>query len=69
MQLQGDDHVDDMLMPEAMTEKSTLLLIDTVGDAPGAVLIRGDHVLASAEFPLRSASATLTKWYWSDATV
>lgn len=43
-----------------MTERNTLLLIDTVGDAPGAVLIRGDHVLASAEFPLRSASAVLT---------
>ena len=42
-----------------MTENGTLLLIDTVGDAPGAVLIRGDHVLASAEFPLRSASAVL----------
>jgi tRNA threonylcarbamoyladenosine biosynthesis protein TsaB len=60
LQLQGDDHADDMLMPEAMTEKGTLLLIDTVGDAPGAVLIHGDHMLVSAEFPLRSASAALT---------
>jgi tRNA threonylcarbamoyladenosine biosynthesis protein TsaB len=39
---------------------SILLLIDTVGDAPGAVLIDGVRVLASAEFPLRSASAVLT---------
>jgi tRNA threonylcarbamoyladenosine biosynthesis protein TsaB len=36
------------------------LLIDTVGDAPGATLIDGVRVLASAEFPLRSASAVLT---------
>lgn len=43
----------------AMPPESTLLLIDTVGDAPGAVLTRGDRVLASAEFPLRSASALL----------
>lgn len=42
-----------------MTAEHTLLLIDTVGDAPGAVLTRGTHVLASAEFPLRSASAVL----------
>ncbi|HEV2576220.1 MAG TPA: tRNA (adenosine(37)-N6)-threonylcarbamoyltransferase complex dimerization subunit type 1 TsaB [Acidobacteriaceae bacterium] len=42
-----------------MTAESTLLLIDTVGDAPGAVLTRGDRILAGAEFPLRSASAVL----------
>lgn len=42
-----------------MTPESRLLLIDTVGDAPGAVLVHGDRVLASAEFPLRSASAVL----------
>lgn len=42
-----------------MTPESTLLLIDTVGDAPGAVLTRGDRVLASAPFPLRAASAVL----------
>lgn len=41
------------------THKSRLLLIDTVGDAPGAVLTEGDRVLASAEFPLRAASAVL----------
>ncbi len=44
---------------EAMSCETKLLLIDTVGDAPGAVLVRGDDVLASAEFPLRSASAML----------
>src|ERR1700761_947560 len=42
-----------------MIAESTLLLIDTVGDVPGAVLIRGDRILATAEFPLRSASAVL----------
>ena len=42
-----------------MTPVTTLLLIDTVGDEPGAVLTRGDRVLASADFPLRSASAIL----------
>ena len=42
------------------SHKSTLLLIDTIGDAPGAVLTDGERVLASAEFPLRSASAVLT---------
>lgn len=42
-----------------MTPESTLLLIDTVGDTPGAVITRGDHAVASAEFPLRSASAVL----------
>lgn len=42
-----------------MAADNTLLLIDTVGDAPGAVLMRGDRILASAEFPLRSASAVL----------
>jgi tRNA threonylcarbamoyladenosine biosynthesis protein TsaB len=49
-----------MLMPGAtMNLRSTLLLIDTVGDAPGAVLTDGGCVLASSEFPLRSASAVL----------
>jgi tRNA threonylcarbamoyladenosine biosynthesis protein TsaB len=43
-----------------MNTRRTLLLIDTVGDAPGAVLSDGDHVLACAEFPLRAASAVLT---------
>ena len=42
-----------------MTADSTLLLIDTVGDAPGAVLARGDRILATSEFPSRSASAVL----------
>lgn len=42
-----------------MNADSTLLLIDTVGEAPGAILTRGDLILASAEFPLRSASAVL----------
>jgi tRNA threonylcarbamoyladenosine biosynthesis protein TsaB len=42
-----------------MSADSTLLLIDTVGDAPGTVLTRGNRVLASADFPLRSASAVL----------
>ncbi len=42
-----------------MRSEGKLLLIDTVGDAPGAVLTEGDRVLASAEFPLRSASAVL----------
>lgn len=37
-----------------------LLLIDTVGNAPGAVLTEGESVRAHAEFPLRSASAVLT---------
>ncbi len=41
------------------TPRSKLLLIDTVGDAPGAVLTYDERVLASAEFPLRSASAAL----------
>lgn len=36
-----------------------LLLIDTVGAAPGAVLTEEDRVIASATFPLRSASAAL----------
>ena len=36
-----------------------LLLLDTVGAAPGAVLTQGDRVRASAAFPLRSASAAL----------
>lgn len=42
-----------------MRSEGKLLLIDTVGDAPGAVLAEEDRVLASAEFPLRSASAVL----------
>jgi tRNA threonylcarbamoyladenosine biosynthesis protein TsaB len=42
-----------------MRSQSKLLLIDTVGDAPGAVLTHDERVLASAEFPLRSASAVL----------
>jgi len=45
-----------MMMPQ-----NKLLLIDTVGGAPGAVLTEGDRVLASAEFPLRSASAVLLR--------
>jgi tRNA threonylcarbamoyladenosine biosynthesis protein TsaB len=44
-----------------MTPRNKLLLIDTVGDAPGAVLTADDRVVASAEFPLRSASTALTK--------
>jgi len=49
-----------MLMREDhMTPQSTLLLMDTVGDAPGAVLVEGDRELAHAEFPQRSASAVL----------
>ena len=43
-----------------MMLESTLLLIDTVGDTPGAVLVRGENVLAAADFPLRSASAVLS---------
>jgi tRNA threonylcarbamoyladenosine biosynthesis protein TsaB len=39
-----------------MNSRSTLLLLNTVGDAPGAVLTTGERVLASAEFPPRSAS-------------
>ncbi|HEX5285245.1 MAG TPA: tRNA (adenosine(37)-N6)-threonylcarbamoyltransferase complex dimerization subunit type 1 TsaB [Bryocella sp.] len=46
-------------MLRMMTAESTLLLIDTVGDAPGALVTRGDRTLASADFPLRSASAVL----------
>lgn len=42
-----------------MRSEGKLLLIDTVGDAPGAVLTEGGRVLASAGFPLRSASAVL----------
>lgn len=36
-----------------------LLLIDTVGNAPGAALTEGESVRAHVEFPLRSASAVL----------
>ena len=46
-------------MLRTMRSEGKLLLIDTVGDVPGAVLTEGDRVLASAEFPLRSASAVL----------
>lgn len=42
-----------------MSSDRRLLLIDTVGGAPGAVLMLGNRVLASAEFPQRSASALL----------
>ena len=42
------------------TRRSVLLLIDTVGVTPGAVLTDVERVLASSEFPLRSASAVLT---------
>jgi len=56
--LQSGGHLDDML--KTMMPGDRLLLIDTVGDAPGAVLTDGGRVLASAEFPLRSASAVLT---------
>ena len=42
-----------------MLNEGKLLLIDTVGDAPGAVLTEGVRVLADAEFPARSASAVL----------
>lgn len=60
--LQGGEHVDDILMPETLMDPHVkLLLIDTVGDAPGAVLIEGEIVRAHAEFPLRSASAVLTR--------
>jgi tRNA threonylcarbamoyladenosine biosynthesis protein TsaB len=43
-----------------MTSQAKLLLIDTVGDAPGAALTISERFLASAHFPLRSASAVLT---------
>jgi len=43
-----------------MDPQLKLLLIDTVGDAPGAVLTVGESVLAHSEFPPRSASAVLT---------
>lgn len=42
-----------------ISKPERLLLLDTVGAAPGAVLTEGDHVIASAAFPLRSASAAL----------
>lgn len=42
-----------------MSRDSKLLLIDTVGDAPGVLVTEGDRVLASAELPSRSASAVL----------
>src|ERR1700761_7029605 len=43
-----------------VTAQARLLLVDTVGDAPGAVITVGERVLASAHFPRRSASAVLT---------
>ena len=43
-----------------MDPQLKLLLIDTVGDAPGAVLTVGESVLAHSEFPPRSSSAVLT---------
>ena len=43
----------------AKTESERLLLIDTVGATPGAVLTEGDRVVAAATLPLRSASAAL----------
>ena len=43
-----------------VTAQARLLLIDTVGDAPGAMITVGERVLANAHFPLRSASAVLT---------
>lgn len=46
-------------MLRTMPFEGKLLLLDTVGDSPGAVLTEGDRVLAGAEFPLRSASAVL----------
>lgn len=49
-----------MLVAATMAGKNTILLIDTIGNAPGAVLIDGELMLASAEFPLRAASAVLT---------
>lgn len=42
-----------------MRPETRLLLIDTVGDMPGAALTQDGCVLASAEFPPRSASAVL----------
>jgi tRNA threonylcarbamoyladenosine biosynthesis protein TsaB len=42
-----------------MSKGERLLLLDTVGAAPGAVLAEGDRVIASAVFPPRSASAAL----------
>jgi len=46
-------------MLKTMMPDNRLLLIDTVGDAPGAVMTDGGRVLSSTEFPLRSASAVL----------
>jgi tRNA threonylcarbamoyladenosine biosynthesis protein TsaB len=40
-------------------KRERLLLLDTLGAAPGAVLTEGDRVLASAVFPGRSVSAVL----------
>lgn len=42
-----------------MRPEGKLLLIDTVGDSPGAVLTEQGRILSSAEFPARSASAVL----------
>lgn len=55
-----------------MATQERLLLVDTVSAAPGAVLVEGDHVLASAHFPLRSASAVLLgelKWMLAEAGI
>jgi tRNA threonylcarbamoyladenosine biosynthesis protein TsaB len=48
-----------ILQRDKMGKNDRLLLLDTVGTAPGAVLVEGTRVLAAAEFPLRSASAVL----------
>jgi tRNA threonylcarbamoyladenosine biosynthesis protein TsaB len=42
-----------------MSKPERLLLLDTVGTAPGAALTERDRVMAGATFPLRSASAAL----------
>jgi tRNA threonylcarbamoyladenosine biosynthesis protein TsaB len=42
-----------------MKAHEKLLLLDTVGANPGAVLVENDRVMASARFPPRSASAVL----------
>jgi tRNA threonylcarbamoyladenosine biosynthesis protein TsaB len=44
---------------DCMAERERLLLLDTVGAAPGAVLTEHGRVIASSEFPVRSASAAL----------
>ena len=42
-----------------MSERERLLLLDTVGAAPGAVLTEHGREVAAAQFPLRWASAAL----------